>query len=495
MEPSKYQRAIYTTFRNTNCNITISAVAGSGKTTTLLDLLQFVPESKKTIFLAFNNSVVDELRTRNKNEHVQIMTIHSCGLRAIRNRYGNVKVNPDKAIAKVGLFMKKHPEKIQKNRIGYYYYIVPKIVDLMRCNLVDCNVEDINKMLEHYALLADNVDVEIAMEVFKLMQKDKHQFDFMDMIYQPVIEPTMRVVKYDYVFCDESQDFSLCQQQFIRRLINRNGRVVTVGDPRQAIYGFAGADNDSYNKLAEINGKSVRMPLSVCYRCGKNIVLEAKNIVDNIQYNPDSIDGVVENGSLTNLKQGDWILCRNLKPLVQTYLWLMKNRVKSKIRGKDIGEGILGLLTKIGVKRLEDLKNCLDEEYDRLMAKLKARGVKRPDYHPKAELLLQRSEVLLCLAEQMTSVKELRECIEDIFTDEVKGILLSTIHKSKGLENNTIYFLCPELIPSRFAVMDWQFEQEQNLRYVAITRAKKHLIYVSGEQFIQDITNKVNIRK
>jgi superfamily I DNA/RNA helicase len=305
----------------------------------------------------------------------------------------------------------------------------------------------------------------------------------------------MRVVKYDYVFCDESQDFSLCQQQFIRRLINRNGRVVTVGDPRQAIYGFAGADNDSYNKLAEINGKSVRMPLSVCYRCGKNIVLEAKNIVDNIQYNPDSVDGVVEDGSLTNLKQGDWILCRNLKPLVQTYLWLMKNRVKSKIRGKDIGEGILGLLTKIGVKRLEDLKNCLDEEYDRLIAKLKSRGIKRPDYHPKAELLLQRSEVLLCLAEQMTSVKELRECIEDIFTDEVEGILLSTIHKSKGLENNTIYFLCPELIPSRFAVMDWQFEQEQNLRYVAITRAKKHLIYVSGDQFISDITSKVNINR
>lgn len=495
MEPSKYQKAIYSAFQRTKCNITISAVAGSGKTTTLLELLRFVPEDKKTIFLAFNNSVVDELRNRNENERVQIMTIHSCGLRAIRNRYGNVKVNPDKCIAKVALFMKKHPDKIQKNRVGYYYYIVPKIIDLMRCNLVEPNEGDINDMLEHYALIADNIDVQIAIEVFKLMQKDKHQFDFMDMIYQPVIEPAMRVVKYDYVFCDESQDFSLCQQQFIRRLINRNGRVVTVGDPRQAIYGFAGADANSYDRLAEINGSSVKMPLSVCYRCGRKIVMEAQNIVNEIQYNPEGIDGTVEEGSLTDLKQGDWILCRNLKPLIQTYLWLMKNRIKSKIRGKDIGEGILGLLSKTGVKRLEDLQDSLEAEYDALMVKLKARGIKRPEYHPKAELLLQRTEVLLCLAAEMESVKELRKCIEDIFTDEVEGILLSTIHKSKGLENNTIYFLCPELIPSRFAVMDWQFEQEQNLRYVAITRAKKKLVYVSGQQFLHDLTNKVYIKR
>jgi superfamily I DNA/RNA helicase len=59
------------------------------------------------------------------------------------------------------------------------------------------------------------------------------------------------------------------------------------------------------------------------------------------------------------------------------------------------------------------------------------------------------------------------------------GVCLSTIHKSKGLENETVHILCPELIPSKFAVQDWELKQEENLRYVAITRAKSKLIYLN----------------
>ena len=53
--------------------------------------------------------------------------------------------------------------------------------------------------------------------------------------------------------------------------------------------------------------------------------------------------------------------------------------------------------------------------------------------------------------------------------------------------------MLPELIPSKFATMDWQFEQEENLRYVAITRARKELIYVHSNQFLEDIRNRVTI--
>ena len=107
------------------------------------------------------------------------------------------------------------------------------------------------------------------------------------------------------------------------------------------------------------------------------------------------------------------------------------------------------------------------------------------------ELLYQRIEVIQCLCEEVESVKELRKLIEGIFSDDINGIILSTIHKAKGLENDRVFFLCPELIPSRFATMDWQFEQEQNLKYVAITRAKKELIYVHSKEFLEDIKGKV----
>lgn len=492
MTDSKYQKAIYKAFQLTDKNISISAVAGSGKTTTLLQLLSFIPKESSSLFLAFNNSIVDELRERNKRKDVQIMTIHSCGWRSILKRYGKVKMNPNKCIAKTEKVLKEL--KIDSRRKGYFFYVIPKILDLMRCNLCENTTEAISKLILHYDINVEEEDIKVAQLAYKYLVKDKRQFDFMDMIFVPVTDGSVRLNKYEYVLCDESQDFSLCQHQFIKKCIGRNGRLITVGDPNQAIYGFAGADANSYNELANLNGVSIKMPLSVCYRCGKKIVEEAQKIVPEIKYSDKAINGFVTfDGSLQEIRRGDWVLCRNLRPLVQTYLWLLKNKVKSKIRGRDIGEGILALINKTGAKTLEQLDERLKLEEIKLIDKLKNKGVKRPSYHPKMELLHQRIDVINCLCGEVCNVKELKTVISDIFTDEVKGILLSTIHKAKGLENKRIFFLCPELIPSKYAKMDWQYEQEQNLMYVGITRAKEELIYVNGKQFLQDIINKIKL--
>lgn len=494
MTPSKYQLDIYNAFQTTNDNITISAVAGSGKTTVLLELLKLIPKDKTALFLAFNNSIVDELKDKIcLKEGVEIMTIHSYGWHSIMRRYGSkVKMNPNKSLGKIERVLKKHPEITARKR-GWYFFIIPQIIDLLRCNLLDATVENINEISDHHDLVIGDTEIAVAIEVFKLMNKDKTQFDFMDMIYQPYVDATIRRKVYDYVFCDESQDFSIAQQDIIKGALNRRGRLITVGDPNQAIYGFAGADIDSYDKLSILNGVSVALPLSVCYRCSKAVVKEAQDIVPYIQYAPDAETGFVQEGSLTQIDRGDWVLCRNLKPLIETYLWLMKQKIKSKIRGKDIGEGVVALIHKTGAKTLRGLYHLLDAEKTKLFKKLKDRGVKRPLVHPKMELLEQRIDVIVCLMEEVETVSELIRMIQNIFTDDVKGIMLSTIHKAKGLENNRVFFLCPELIPSKFATLPWQYEQEENLRYVCITRAKKELIYVSGSTFKQDLLLNVNL--
>jgi len=495
MIPSKNQIVIYKEFKNTTNNINISAVAGSGKTTVLLECLKSLKEGKANLFLAFNNSIVDELKDRNKRADVDIMTIHSYGWRRILYHYGGkVKMNPNKSIAKTEIVLREYKD-IKENKKGYFFYIIPKIVDLMRCNLIEPDLTEIMENCDHYNLDVGEREVEMAMKVFKLSVKDKSQYDFMDMIYQPLIDPRIRFKKYDNVFCDESQDFSLAQHEVIRNCLNRKGRLITVGDPNQAIYGFAGADANSYEKLGSINGASVTLPLSVSYRCDRAIVREAQKIVPEISWSPDAEEGLVKLGSLTELKYGDWILCRNLKPLIQTYLWLMKNKIKSKIRGKEIGEGILSLISKTGAKTLSGMMRLLEFEQTKLLKKLSQRGVRKPSNHPKMEILNQKIEVIECLSNEVSTVAELKELISNIFSDEVKGILLTTIHKAKGLENDTIFFLCPELIPSIYAELPWQIEQEYNLKYVGITRARHTLVWVLGNDFKKDIASKIIINK
>jgi len=90
---------------------------------------------------------------------------------------------------------------------------------------------------------------------------------------------------------------------------------------------------------------------------------------------------------------------------------------------------------------------------------------------------------LHCFTEDAKSVSDVVRKIEQIFTDDKgrPGILLSSIHRAKGLEASHVFFLMPEgaECPHPMAKSAWQVEQEWNLRYVAVTRAIKELTYVS----------------
>ena len=216
--------------------------------------------------------------------------------------------------------------------------------------------------------------------------------------------------------------------------------------------------------------------------------MEAQKIVPYILPSEMAKQGKVEfDGSLQSLKQGDWIICRNLRPLVATYLWLIKNKIKSKIKGVEIGEGLIQMVQKTDAKTISQLEIKLDNEIEKLYNKLADKGVSKPMQHPKMDLLNQKIEVLTYLMAEVETVDKLIKLLKSIFSDTVEGIMLMTIHKSKGLENDRIFFLCPELIPSRFATQPWQYQQERNLKYVAITRAKSELIYVRGDMFRNDL--------
>lgn len=68
--------------------------------------------------------------------------------------------------------------------------------------------------------------------------------------------------------------------------------------------------------------------------------------------------------------------------------------------------------------------------------------------------------------------------IEKIFVDDTAGIVLSTMHKAKGLESDRVFIIERFRLPVPFATQNWEREQENNLDYVARTRAKHTLVYV-----------------
>ena len=86
--PSKEQKEIFKFILNGEKNAVISAVAGSGKTTTLLEALKLIPEDKSVLFMAFNKSIAKELRERvPQRESIKVMTVHGFGIGVTACKY------------------------------------------------------------------------------------------------------------------------------------------------------------------------------------------------------------------------------------------------------------------------------------------------------------------------------------------------------------------------------------------------------------------------
>ena len=99
-----------------------------------------------------------------------------------------------------------------------------------------------------------------------------------------------------------------------------------------------------------------------------------------------------------------------------------------------------------------------------------------PEEHSGYIALADKVVTLIFLSKLSNSIEDLKQKIRTIFTDEIEGICLSTVHKIKGLEANRVFIVRPDLLPMK-TVKGWQYLQEKNLEYVAITRAKTELIY------------------
>jgi superfamily I DNA/RNA helicase len=520
---SPQQVAIWDAFLNTEQNIIIDALAGTGKTFTGVEGLRpVVARGLQCCFLAFNKSIATELQNK-VPQGAKAGTFHSAGFGAVRNHFqepgGNLEVDADRT-------WKMLPENMPRQHRG-------KIVKLVSiCKNTLCDAGDKQELLDLCAQydidLYDTQEgsqpgwqtdesAKIVLEwTAKVLEDSKTPtgtIDFDDMIWLPVIWG-LPIRRYDFLVVDESQDLNRTQQE-LALMIGK--RIIMVGDKHQAIYGFRGADVNSMANMAERLAATARgllvLPLTVTRRCPRLVTAIARQIVPELEclddapighvcfgefyleFIPDPITGLgydykeveyTKDGEkdycqdLTP-KRGDMVLCRTNAPLVQMAYGLIRQNVPCKIQGRDFGKNLEALIKQLvpaNASTIDLLKALLAwAEKERAKIEISSKG------HPsrqevQMQTLSDKTECIEALCDGLDRADQVVSRIQVLFQDVNKTtsdiasyVLLSSVHRAKGLEARVVRIIRPELLPHPMARLPWQKEQEMNLKYVAETRS------------------------
>lgn len=499
---SPQQVAVWDAIVNSSQHMIVQARAGSGKSFTITHALTLLPDTLKIGFAAFNKHIAEELKSRVPS-HVEAFTLHSLGFRALRMALGNVQVDNDKIDGILDEIMDDEFMREVATRTA-----VKKLVSLCKATLADAS--------SHAVLdaLADRYDVTIEEDggaqasrfgdkkinmtvsrdrVFDLVplvlatsNKRTSVIDMDDMIYLPVFLDCA-IPNYDILFGDEAQDFNLCQQELIKRAC-KNGRLILVGDNRQSIYGFRGADTISMSRMFDLLSATERgckqLPLTYSRRCPKSHIELAKQIVPDITAMDEAIEGEViycgEHRAAQMFKAGDMGICRVNAPLVKTAYQLIQRGIPAIVRGRDIGAGLSALVRTLKPTDLPDLVDKLE----RHVAKEKARLMASNKSGSMIAAVQDKADTLNALMEGANDLSELRARIDSMFSDTDRlddKVLLSSVHRAKGLEADRVFILNPELMPHPMASSKEDAEQEMNIAYVAATRSKNVLVFVGDK--------------
>lgn len=494
---SAYQIALFDCAENEDCSIIIDAVAGSGKTTSIVETCnRLVKKARREgkampriLFLAFNVDIVKSLRAKLPSEII-CQTFNACGWSAWRRFTGKkmiqVEVGKTKQIIK---------DRFEENDQKLYAAYVTKMVALAKSFGLKPDDGD-DKWFEiqnRHCVEIDSEDpaVDYNRAVYLCKQTLKVSIaragsicDFDDQIYMPWLN-SAAFDKYDIVFIDEAQDTSGVQKQLLARMLKPGGRLIAVGDPHQAIYGFRGADSDSMNQI-QVAFNAKRMPLSISYRCSQAVVMEAKKHVPHIEASPTAPIGLVETVEkygIDSFGNSDAIICRNNAPLVKMAFSIISRGRSVNFLGRDLGAGLIAMIERMDAENVEEVSELLNQWFARESVKLEKQGKEN-----QIEAMKDRIdcvEVFIShLPEGRRTIRDLTGAIENLFKSSGPGITLCSAHKSKGLEWDNVFILDPNLMPSKWATrQEWMMEQEENLIYVAITRAKLNLRYIVSDQW------------
>ncbi len=256
-------------------SLIVVAGPGSGKTATLI---KGMARMRGSIFAgAYNTKMAKELKERTSGlAGVKAGTFHSAGFGTLRQAI-DVRGEPDgKKVRKLVDQYILDKGRVDLNEVAT---CVTACVSMAKQRGIGALREfpDVDatwiEMIDHFGLdedlpegYEDRMDIVVKFSRVVLQRsntaaKTTGIIDFDDMIYLPLLW-NLRFTQKDWVLVDEAQDTNPTRRAMARKMLKPGGRLVAVGDPRQAIYGFSGADNDALDQITR-DFNATEMPLTV----------------------------------------------------------------------------------------------------------------------------------------------------------------------------------------------------------------------------------------
>ena len=510
--PSSFQLKIIDWILNGSGNGCCNAVAGAGKSTTLKIVAKtlsengFRPSEIKICVFGKANSL-DLIAKFGRRWAASISTLHSAGWRLVK-QYLQIQPEQDIKLSKnkykwIAAYLNLIISRGSKRSILKDREIIDnssdflKLIDLVRLCDVEVTTENIVNLSRHYEIEKVHKPDLVAFWINQCLKIGEQQainkqcFDFVEQIWLPGhwnLGKEKWFKPYKFVLVDECQDLNKAQLNLVKILAGSGGRILSVGDPNQAVMGFAGADDNSYdNVVKETN--AIELPLSICYRCPTSHIKLVKKefYYIPIEPAPNAIEGVIKqiepDQIYKYIKNEDMVIGRKTAPLVGLCIRLIGRGKKAIVKGKQIGktlskeldeiEKLHGYIWMLFNENLEEYRSIKVNQY---------RGLDNEEQ--LIEIINDKLNAIQTIYQsnpQAQSIEDLKIEIDKIFSDDDAPITLSTCHRAKGLEAERIFIYHPQHMPLTWRnQQDWQLEQEENLLYVALTRSKSEL-FICGK--------------
>jgi DNA helicase-2/ATP-dependent DNA helicase PcrA len=330
---------------------------------------------------------------------------------------------------------------------------------------------DDDSFFNHIEQKLSPVEIEVVREatLVSLKQAFEGLCDYNDQILMPTVFHGA-FPRYPLTLVDEAQDLSALNHATLRKMIGTR-RLIAVGDPNQAIYGFRGAHEESMSTLRK-EFDMTEMHLSISFRCPRSVVRHSHWRAPTMRWPEWAVEGKVKylaSWSPNDLPESATIICRNNAPLFKLAIKLLIAGRPVELHGKDVVASLTKVMRKFGGSDLRsvDVLDKIDLWEEQQKAKNKHRA------HGSIE---DRAECMRIFAGQGSTLGDALAYAQHMVTLH-SPLKMMTGHKAKGLEFDNVFFLDNELVG-----ID---EQDPNLRYVIITRAKQTLTYINSDDMVQ----------